>query len=147
MSVSEWDKIHSRLKEWNELSGRGLSTTKRLILKGPCISKKNSYRSRANGRIGLNADDRALLNAITMQARIQWGPLKPLEHPMMRVTFYVKDGRADRDNKTGGLLDCLQEAGVLLNDSISRFNGVVTIMPAIRTTGDEYVEVELEWFT
>lgn len=71
------------------------------------------------------------IRALVLLTRVQWRGREPLEHPHMAVTFYVRDKRADRDNKLTCLLDVLQEAGVIVNDNIKRFNGRLVIEPAI----------------
>lgn len=115
-----------------------------LTLRGPCPSKKNLYRRAKNGRMFLNDEVKARLDSLIIQARLQWGAQQPVTHPDMKVTFYFSSGRPDRDNRLTAILDCLQEAGVILNDNVAKFNGPVLLNPAVMVSaGKERVEVEI----
>lgn len=101
-------------------------------LRGHVPSKKNQWRPRRGGGIVLDRKARAEIDPLLLQAAAiahLWG-LHHLEHPRMRVTFYVTNQRSDRDNKLSTLMDILQRAGILKNDNIAHFNGEVTLMPA-----------------
>ncbi len=102
----------------------------RLTLQGPVPNKKNLWRPRKGGGMFLDEDVKSKITALTVQARRQWRR-PPLEHPDMDVEFFVLDGRSDRDNKLGCLLDVLQDAGVIKNDNVTNFNGTLVIHPAI----------------
>lgn len=92
----------------------------------------------------LNKDVKALLESLILQARSQWGCQPPVTHPEMRVTFSFSSGRPDRDNRLTAILDCLQKAGVILNDNAKQFNGRLTLEPArFVKAGKEQVEVEI----
>ena len=78
----------------------------------------------------LDQDVKSKIDWLILQARRQWN--RPaLEHPDVDVEFFVLDRASDRDNKLGCILDVLQEAGVLVNDNISRFNGTLVVHPAV----------------
>lgn len=100
-----------------------------LTLIGTVPSKKNRYRRSVNGGMYTTASTKALLDGIILQAQSQW-KRPPVVHPDMDVTFYVQNQASDRDNKVTALLDCLVKARVLCDDSISKFNGTLTILPA-----------------
>lgn len=102
----------------------------RLTLRGPVPNKKNLWQPRKGGGMFLDQDVKSKIEWLTLQARQQWN--RPaVEHPDMDVEFFVLDGRSDRDNKLGCILDVLQDAGVLVNDNVSRFNGTLVIHPAV----------------
>lgn len=102
----------------------------RLELRGTVPNKKNLWQPRKGGGMFLDAAIKAQINALIVQARKQWRR-PPIEHPDMDIEFFVLNGRSDRDNKLGCLLDVLQEAGVLVNDNVSRSNGVMVVWPAV----------------
>lgn len=115
-----------------------------LILRGPCPSKKNLYRRGKTGMMFLDAQVKARLDSLTIQARSQWSGQPPVTHPDMDVTFYFSSGRPDRDNRLTAVLDCLQEAGVIPNDNAAQFNGTLVLKPAVFVkAGKEAVEVEI----
>ncbi len=102
-----------------------------LTLEGNVPSKKNSYDRKAGGRgLFLPAKVTKAIDSLIVQAQSQWCGRKPIIHPNLNFRFYVKDGRADRDNKLGCLFDVLQKAGVLKTDSIAQCNGRLVIEPA-----------------
>jgi Holliday junction resolvase RusA-like endonuclease len=49
----------------------------------------------------------------------------------MRIQFFARDRRRDRDNLLTTVLDCLREAGVIVNDNIKSFNGSLILLPAV----------------
>lgn len=103
----------------------------RIELLGHVPSKKNLWKPRRGGGIVLQDEQaRAEIDALIIQASAL-GQKNYLESPDMRVTFYVRDRRGDRDNKLSTLLDVLQHGGILFDDNIKWFNGTVTLMPAI----------------
>ena len=60
----------------------------------------------------------------------------------MCVQFFARDRRRDRDNMFTTVLDCLCEAGVMVNDNIAQANGTVVLLPAV-IDKDERVVIEL----
>jgi hypothetical protein len=58
------------------------------------------------------------------------------------ITFHVRNDRIDRDGMLCTLLDVLQEAGVIRNDSVRSFNGRVRLESAV-VTEDPCVVVEI----
>lgn len=106
-----------------------------LEIDGPVPAKKNMLRVTRFGTYH-DKDIADQIEQLRVRAWIRWkqlhdGPAPVLEHPDLAVTFYVMDRRSDRDNKLTTILDVLQEAGVLQNDSIRRCNGTITLHPAI----------------
>ncbi len=104
-----------------------------IALLGHMPAKKNNWTPRKGGGIFLDKASQAEINGLIIQATSiarNWGVHK-LEHPRLRITFYVRDRRGDRDNKLSTLLDVLQKAGIIANDNVRRFNGEVTLMPAV----------------
>lgn len=71
-----------------------------------------------------------MIESLTHQAAAQW-PDPPAKHPDIRVQFFTRDARGDRDNKLTTVLDCLRDARVIVNDNIAQFNGTVVLLPAI----------------
>lgn len=116
-----------------------------LRLRGELPSKKNDRQIRRWGpRVGIgnSREKEVLMAALAWQAREQWGQREPLEHPKMSFQFTVKHRRKDRDNLLTTVLDVLVTAGVLVSDSISKFNGTLTILPAIiNKHAEEGVEI------
>ena len=108
----------------------GVDMTARLILSGHVPAKKNAWRRRANGGIGVDRETHAHIDALILQARVQWGRKAPLVNPDMDVKFIVRDRRGDRDNKLTTVIDVLVKAGVLKNDNMKQFNGTLVLMPA-----------------
>jgi Holliday junction resolvase RusA-like endonuclease len=93
-------------------------------------SKKNLWKRGRGGRTYIDSETRALIDALTAQARTQWIG-EPVTHPEMCFEFFVRDGRRDRDNLLTTVLDCLREAGVIVNDNIAQFNGTLAVLPAV----------------
>lgn len=101
-----------------------------VVLPGHVPSKKNQWRPRSGG-IWVSKEVSAEINSLIEHAQFAWRNRKPLKHPNVEICFYVLDRRSDRDNKLSCILDVLQKAGVIENDSISRFNGTVVLLPAV----------------
>lgn len=115
--------------------------TSRLLLRGHCPSKKNLWRRGKTGRMFLDADVKQAIDILTAQARAQW-PDAPVTHPDIRIQFFIRDQRPDRDNKLTTVLDCLRDAGVIHNDNIAKFNGTLILLPAV-IDPDERVLIEV----
>jgi Holliday junction resolvase RusA-like endonuclease len=49
----------------------------------------------------------------------------------MSIQFFARDRRRDRDNLLTTVLDCLGEAGVIVNDNIKSFNGPLILLLAV----------------
>jgi Holliday junction resolvase RusA-like endonuclease len=115
----------------------------RMVLRGPCPAKKNLWKTARNGRRFLDDTVRAQIDSLTIQARSQWNRA-PVESPELRITFYVAAARKDQDGIYTTVLDCLQEAGVLINDNIRRNNGRKVLEPCqFVSAGKERVEIEV----
>ena len=112
-----------------------------LVLRGHCPSKKNLWRRGRGGRTYIDDKTADLIDALTVQARAQWKH-EPVTHPDVRVQFFARDRRRDRDNLLTTVLDCLREAGVIVNDNIKSFNGAVILLPAV-VDKDERVVIEV----
>lgn len=114
-----------------------------LILRGPCPAKKNLWRRSRTGMF-IDATVRSQIDSLTIQARAQWGKQAPVESPEMSFRFYVSAARRDQDGMYTTVLDCLQEAGVLVNDNIKRNNGRKVLEPCqFVSAGKERVDVEI----
>lgn len=114
----------------------------RLSLLGPCPAKKNLWKTARNGRKYIDQITRAQIDSLTVQARSQWGRNPPVESPEMEFTFFVAAARRDQDGMYTTVLDCLQEAGVLVNDNIKRNNGRKILHPCqFVSEGKERVEI------
>jgi Holliday junction resolvase RusA-like endonuclease len=105
-------------------------TSTTIVLHGHCPSKKNLWKRGNGGRTYIDSETKALIDSLTIQARAQWKH-EPVTHPDMRVQFYARDRRRDRDNMLTTILDCLREAGVIVNDNIAQANGTVVLLPAV----------------
>lgn len=142
--VPEWQKISERLAAWNADNDRLPIRLHTLKLVGPVPSKKNNLAPRGpKGRLGVSRHIQSQLDALVMQAMMQWGRKAPLEHPSMDFRIHCLSGQQDRDNIVTSLLDCLKKAGVILDDSTARCNGRLVIHPSILATGDPFVEIGL----
>ena len=104
--------------------------TATLVLHGHCPSKKNLWKRGKGGRTYIDSETKALIDALTAQAQNQWIG-EPVTHPDMRVQFFARDRRRDRDNMLTTLLDCLRDAGVIVNDNIAQANGTLVLLPAM----------------
>lgn len=60
----------------------------------------------------------------------------------MFVQFYIRDKWRDRDNMLTTLLDCLRDAGVIVNDNVAQCNGLLVVYPAL-VDKDERVTIEV----
>lgn len=84
------------------------------------------------------------IDSMTIQARSQWGKQAPVESPEISVTFYVARANKDQDGMYTTLLDCLQKAGVLVNDNIAHNNGRKVLHPCqFVSAGKERCEIEV----
>lgn len=90
----------------------------------------------------LDGETKAEISRLTRQALFQWKYPGPVEHPEMTFKFVVAAQRQDRDGMVTTILDCLQAAGVLLNDNIKSNNGRMILEPCeIFKDADERVEI------
>lgn len=114
-----------------------------LVLHGHCPSKKNGYGVGAGGHsVVLPAEMRKQIETLTLQAMFQWKLGAPVEHADLTFQFFVHQARRDRDGILVTVLDCLQAAGVLVNDNLKRSNGRMVLEPAIFVPdGQERVDV------
>ena len=117
-----------------------------LTLRGNIPAKKSKYRSRCGGGLYLDAATRACIEGLAFQAGSQWrrSSHEPVEHPVVTIRMHARQTRADRDGKLVTLLDVLQQAGVIRNDNINRFNGWLHLAPVEPALLDDYTEVEIE---
>jgi hypothetical protein len=114
-----------------------------LILYGHCPSKKNGWKRGGAGKMYIPEEMKEQIESLTTQAMFGWSSaLKsecaPVEHPDITVKFFVAAKRQDEDGQWTTILDCLQKAGVLLNDNYASFNSRKVHEPA------EFVEVSEE---
>jgi Holliday junction resolvase RusA-like endonuclease len=116
--------------------------TETIVLHGHCPSKKNLWKRGKGGRTYIDSDVKAVIDALTAQARAQWNH-EPVTHPQICVQFFARDRRRDRDNMFTTVLDCLREAGVIVNDNIAQFNGTLVLLPAV-IDQNERVTIEVK---
>lgn len=120
----------------------------RIILEGRIPSKKNKqYIRRIRGRpsIAMDEERKRQCEGLTWQMRKQWGNRKPVRHPRLTFSLWLRSGAQDRDNAITALLDCMVKAGVLEDDNVQRCNGEITIFPAIKVgmNGVEGAEIQV----
>lgn len=116
-----------------------------LTLHGHCPSKKNLWQRGTAGKMFLSADVRAQIDVLTTQALFGWGQTGPVEHPDLTVRFFVCGARQDQDGMYTTVLDCLQAAGVIVNDNIAHCNGRKVLEPCeVVSDADERVEIVVE---
>ncbi len=118
----------------------------RITLHGKCPSKKNLWQiGQQAGSMFLDAGTQAEIDSLTTQAIFGWGGRAPVESPDITVKFFVNHARRDRDGMFVTLLDCLQCAGVLVNDNLRWNNGRTILEPAEFVKAvDERAEVLIE---
>lgn len=113
-----------------------------MVLWGHCPSKKNLWRVGSNGQMFLDAEVKAQIDTLTTQAMFKWNQSGPVVHPELAITFVVAAERQDQDGMYTTILDCLQAAGVLVNDNIKHNNGRKILEPCqIFKDADERVEI------
>lgn len=116
-----------------------------LVLHGHCPSKKNLWTPNATGGFRLMPEVKDQIEVLTTQALFHWKQTGPVEHPDITVTFFVHHARRDRDGMFVTILDCLQEAGVLVNDNLKWNNGRTILEPCVFVEPkDERVEILIE---
>jgi Holliday junction resolvase RusA-like endonuclease len=90
----------------------------------------------------LDSSVKRQIDDLTMQAMFHWRDSGPVEHPELTVRFFVHHARRDRDGMFTTLLDCLQAAGVLVNDNLANNNGRTILEPAeFVSEAEERVEI------
>lgn len=118
-----------------------------LVLHGHCPGKKNGWRSTGDGKMFIPAEMKSQIGILTTQALFQWAAalssrFGPVEHPDVTVRFFVSAARQDEDGMWTTVLDCLQKAGVIVNDNIKHFNGRKVHEPCVFVAAaDERVEI------
>lgn len=123
-----------------------MTLTRSILVYGKIPSKKNLLRRSRTGGMYRENTVALEIDSITIQMINQWGDLPALEHPDITVTQRVRRANSDRDNQLTTLLDCLQDAGVLVNDNIKHCNGRVLMLPAaVDSKLEEEAVILLEW--
>ena len=118
--------------------------TASLVLWGKCPAKKNLWRRGKAGHSFLDLDVKAQIDALTHQARAQWNGRGPVEHPELIVRMFIHHARRDQDGIYTTLLDCLQSAGILVNDNSAHNNGRKVLEPCqFVDEAAERVEIEI----
>ncbi len=135
MTEAEAKMIYARLQEHSSDFRKEVAHVRRkhvcvegpmkatLTLYGHCPSKKNLWERGTSGKMFLNSETKKQIDTLTTQALFQWKLHGPVEHPEITSTFFVCAQRQDEDGMYTTILDCLQAAGVLLNDNIAHNNG------------------------
>jgi Holliday junction resolvase RusA-like endonuclease len=118
----------------------------RLVLYADFCCKKNRIRAGKGGG-HYPKEVKATLENLTLQARAQWGPRKPVASPSMEIFLYIKNKRKDRDGIWQTILDCLVAARVLFDDSLEWLNGQEVKHRAefVSHIRDERVEILMEF--
>jgi Holliday junction resolvase RusA-like endonuclease len=115
-----------------------------LKLYGHCPSKKNEWQRGKAGKMFLPAEVTEQINTLTTQAMFHWGSRLPVEHPDVTIRFFVCARRQDEDGMWTAVLDCLQRAGVIVNDNVAHFNGRKVHEPCeFVSESEERVEIRL----
>ena len=87
---------------------------------GPIPSKKNAWKSGRGGRRYIDEETKQLIFAMTLAFAAGWrkaGRTEPVSRPELHIRLFVTHDRQDSDNMVTTVLDCLQAAGVLVNDN------------------------------
>lgn len=115
-----------------------------LNLWGHCPSKKNLWKPGLNGQMFLDSDVKQQIDLLTMQALHGWRIEGPVDHPELTIKFFVNAQRRDRDGMFVTVLDCLQSAGVMVNDNLAHNNARTVLEPAeFVGLSDERVEIRV----
>lgn len=115
-----------------------------ITLVGPFYSKKNAIRSGGAGRKGYyKTHVKLCMQSLELQARCDWGYRKPLIHPRIVVQFVTPVLAKDCDGLWTTVLDTLQKARVIIDDSINYFNGGIEFLPVITTEPHEAVVITI----
>lgn len=117
----------------------------RLTLRANFPTKKN--RRLGTGRTSHYPKEvRETLDNLFLQARVAWGPRKPVVHPDIEVTMYIANFSKDSDGIYTAVLDCLKRAGVIVDDSLRWLNGTLLMHPAVQVSErEERIEIVLEF--
>ena len=100
-----------------------------ITLWGHCPSKKNLWQRGTAGKMFLATEVKDQIDVLTTQAVFAWKHGSHVEHPELTVKFFVTAQRQDQDGMYTTVLDCLQSAGVILNDNIAHNNGTKILPP------------------
>jgi hypothetical protein len=107
-----------------------------LEIKCSVPSKKNLLRPSSNGRgrratpLVYKAGVREQLTAIEQYIMLGWKGRPCVIHPRVVIDFFCANRLKDRDGMWTTVLDCMRRAGVIFDDSIKYFNGIVQKNPA-----------------
>lgn len=107
----------------------------RFSLHGRIPSKKNRLASAGPGRrFFLPSEIRRASDSLALQIISQLPREKPYRHlpreAEIEIQLRVSTARQDRDGMVTTILDALVDAGVIRDDSVSRWNGRLTVAPA-----------------
>ena len=113
------------------------------------LAKKNLYRHAGGANVYIPNEVREVLLDIEQSLREQFGMTLPAIHPRVTFRFFVNSNLKDRDNLKTTLLDCMKNAGLIVDDSIAYFNGWDSTAPAVvdsKLKDDEEIAViTMEW--
>ena len=113
-----------------------------LTLAGHVPAKKNRWHRSSAGAVYFDQKGiQAQIDALVLQAQSQWRGRAPADKPAIMVTFHVRDGRGDLDNKYTTLQDALVTAGVLKSDNVKHLPGPIGFRGLVDK--DERTVVEL----
>lgn len=115
-----------------------------LVLWGHCPTKKNEWETSSSGAVFIPAEVKQQIETLTTQALFGWKYPSHVEHPELDFRWFVSAQRQDQDGMYTTILDCLQAAGVLLNDNIKHNNGLKILRPCeFVKPEDERVEIKI----
>jgi Holliday junction resolvase RusA-like endonuclease len=115
--------------------------TKEFFLDGKVPSKKNS-KMITRGRLITKPEYQVRLKELTWQAWAEWGNMPPLTAACIDLHFHISTVRGDMDNKIGGLMDCLKDARVIVDDSFSHVRCILSTWQSV-PKGKEGVTVKV----
>jgi hypothetical protein len=113
-------------------------------LQGSIPSKKNLLRRSKNGGMFRDAKVAKQINDLTIQAKAQWMGREPLHQPKTSAMFIILDERADPDNRWTTILDCMVQAGILINDNFKHGPKPQIVDWRKSQTGEEGVLIDIE---
>lgn len=110
------------------------------FIAGKIPGKKNN-KFLARGRLITDPEIQKRLQAVTHEIwLVHWSRLPALTDAEVEMEFHLSALNGDLDNKLTSVIDCLKDAGVLVNDSAKHLRKIGASFVLVKR-GDEGVDV------